>query len=300
MLALKKMILIVAAGFLPAVTVYGQYADTSITTKRFKTAAIATGITYTAALVGLNALWYSDYDQSKFHTFNDNDEWLQVDKVGHSYSSYNLTKLSYNLFNQDQNSIDTKALMYSGASSFLFLSTIEVFDGYSANWGFSWGDFAANTGGIALFVGQELLFEKQVVRLKYSYNNSPYRKYRPSVLGENTLEASFKDYNGQTYWASINLHSIYNRIQPQWLNLAVGYGAEEMIYARASSQQEINTNERFSPYRQYYLSLDIDWERIKTDKKWLRTCFKVANCIKLPFFTLVLQNSKMSYKWLYF
>lgn len=301
MSTLKKIILIITAGILPAVSVYGQKVDSVVSkNNRFRNVTLATGLTYSAALVGLNTLWYSDYDQSRFHTFNDNDEWLQVDKVGHAYSSYNLTKLSYHLFHKEKSTLKTKELLYAGSSAFFFLTTIEVFDGFSENWGFSWGDFSANTAGIALFVGQELLLERQIVRLKYSYQNSPYRKLRPNVLGENTLEASFKDYNGQTYWASVNLNGIYSKIKPKWLNLAIGYGGEKMIYANAAASLQNELASKLVPYRQYYLSLDIDWERIKTNKKWLRNCFKVANCIKFPLPTLELENSKVSYQWLYF
>ena len=43
-----------------------------------------------AALVGLNELWYADFERSKFHTINDNNEWLQMDKLGHVFTSYQL------------------------------------------------------------------------------------------------------------------------------------------------------------------------------------------------------------------
>jgi hypothetical protein len=39
---------------------------------------------YTASLTILYQTWYKDYPQSEFHWFDDNDEWLQVDKIGHA------------------------------------------------------------------------------------------------------------------------------------------------------------------------------------------------------------------------
>ncbi len=39
-------------------------------------------------MVGLYSAWYSNYPQTNFHFFNDNNEWKQVDKVGHAYSAY--------------------------------------------------------------------------------------------------------------------------------------------------------------------------------------------------------------------
>ena len=93
---------------------------------------------------------------------------VQIAKVGHTYSAYNLTKLSYSLYTNSSEAYQKKAILYSAASSFLFLSTIEVFDGYSTKWGFSWGDMIANAAGIALYAGQEYYLRHQVLRLKYS------------------------------------------------------------------------------------------------------------------------------------
>ena len=155
---------------------------------------------------------------------------------------------------------------------------------------------AANTIGSGLFLGQQLLFEKQVLQIKYSYHSTEYRKLRPNTLGENDVQGAFKDYNGQTYWASLNLNGVYKKIQPKWLNVAFGYGGEGMVFANNAA-----TFEGIQNYRQYYLSLDIDFERIETNKKWLKTIFKVANCIKVPAPTVELNSDGSStFHWLYF
>ena len=56
--------------------------------KRVRIVAAVNVVGYSAAMVGLYAAWYSDYERTEFHTFNDWKEWLQVDKVGHLYSAY--------------------------------------------------------------------------------------------------------------------------------------------------------------------------------------------------------------------
>ena len=56
--------------------------------KRKKTLVISEVSLYVASLVALNELWYADYPRSSFHFINDNDEWLQMDKLGHLSSSY--------------------------------------------------------------------------------------------------------------------------------------------------------------------------------------------------------------------
>lgn len=52
---------------------------------RKKTVYIAEASAIGAGLIGLNQMWYADYPQSKFHFYNDNSEWMQMDKVGHFY-----------------------------------------------------------------------------------------------------------------------------------------------------------------------------------------------------------------------
>jgi len=69
---------------------------------------------------------------------------------------------------------------------------------------------------------------------------------------------------------------------PKWLNIAFGYGAEGMLYG------ESNPNNQFTqdPYRQFYLSLDVDLTKIKTTSKFLKTLFSTINFIKIPAPTL--------------
>lgn len=280
---LQKYILFLTAGILPAVSIYGQndtlnQPDQRREAEKVKKIAIGTSLVYATGLIGLNSLWYSNVEQSKLHSFNDNNEWLQIDKVGHGYSAYTLTKLSYHIYPSNYSS--KKRILYSGASSFAFLTTIEIFDGFSEEWGFSWGDFIANTSGIGLFTAQELLFNKQIAQLKYSYHNTEYSDLRPNTLGENTLQKAFKDYNGQTYWLSLNLNSIHQHFPLEWLNIAFGYGGTNMIFA--PNEPAIIGNRLFTPQREFYLSLDVDWSKVKTQNEYVRWLLRIANCIKIP------------------
>src|SRR5579872_7157723 len=47
----------------------------------------------TLATIGLNYLWYKKFAHGKFHYFNDNNEWLNVDKVGHAATAYNIAAI---------------------------------------------------------------------------------------------------------------------------------------------------------------------------------------------------------------
>lgn len=181
-------------------------------------------------------------------------------------------------------------------------------DGFSDKWGFSVPDVAMNTAGIALFVGQEYLWEEQRLIMKVSSQRVDYPDARiysrdgaefvthqeraDNLYGTTFAQRYLKDYNGQTLWLSANIHSFLpNRKTskfPEWLNVAVGYGAENMYagYGYAFSDDDGNNyvadRTLYPRYNQGYLSLDIDFTRIPTKKRWLQTVFGVINFIKVP------------------
>jgi len=112
-------------------------------------------IGYSVAMIGLYSAWYRNYPQSNFHSFNDLKEWNQVDKIGHAYSAYAESKASMELWRWT--GIDRKKRIWLGGMSGAFYQTvIEVLDGFSAEWGWSWADFGANFFGSGLLVAQEL------------------------------------------------------------------------------------------------------------------------------------------------
>ena len=259
---------------------------------------------YAGSMSGLYFLWYAGYDQSSFHFYNDNAEWLQMDKVGHTTSAYHVGLIGYEalrLAGLDEK----KSILYGAPLGFVFLSTVEIFDGLSAGWGFSWGDMAANAIGTGLFMGQQALWHEQRISMKYSYHNTQFPQYRPDLLGSNLPEKMLKDYNGQTIWLSFNLKSLFMNKEsnfPSWINIALGYSAEGMTGGFYNVEQY---NGQSIPYytrtRQFVLSPDIDLTRIPTDNKFLKTTLKVLSFIKIPMPALMLDSQgNFSAYWLYF
>ena len=59
---------------------------------------VAEATLYAGSMITLNSMWYKNYPKSKFHFFNDNHEWLQMDKIGHSTTAYHTGRLGYELF----------------------------------------------------------------------------------------------------------------------------------------------------------------------------------------------------------
>jgi hypothetical protein len=256
----------------------------SLNRPRLNTIVLSEASIGAITLLGLNQLWYADFERSKFHTINDNSAWLQMDKLGHVFTSYQLGKYGSHLLNWSGVS-ERDQLFYGATLGFSFLTAVEVLDGYSKEWGFSWGDILANGSGTGLYIGQELLWKEQRIALKYSFHQTKYAKQRPDKLGETYLEQTLKDYNGQTYWLSANLHSFFKESKiPKWLNVAVGYGAEGMLTGTKDvDNQVLTSNER---YRQYYLSFDLNLSKVSTNSKLLRSILDVFNMIKIPFPTL--------------
>ncbi len=252
---------------------------------------------YAGSMTGLYYLWYASYDQSPFHLHNDNNNWLQMDKAGHAASAYYVGALGYEtlrLAGWDEK----KSLIYGGPLGLAFLTTVELFDGLSTGWGFSWGDMAANAVGTALFMGQQALWHEQRISMKYSYHNTQFPQYNPNLLGSNLPERMLKDYNGQTIWVSFNIKSLFLDKEskfPSWINLALGYSGNGMTHST------YNPTPEFIRTRQFVLSPDIDLTRIPVKNKFLKTTLKVLNIIKIPMPAIMLDSQgDFSAYWLYF
>lgn len=207
-----------------------------------------------------------------------------MDKSGHILSAYSLSLIGIHLMKQTGMD-EKKAAWIGGLYGPVFLSGIEILDGFSEKWGFSIPDMAANVAGSALAVSQELLFGRQVARIKYSYHESGIAKYRPDALGKNLPERMLKDYNGQTHWLSVNLDELSRRRElfPAWLNISLGYSANGLI-GGYSNPEVINGQElpHFDRYSQIYLAPDIDLSKIRTRSTILNYLLRSLNFLKVP------------------
>ncbi len=263
--------------------------------KRRNILLISEASAYTVALVGLNQLWYADYPKSSFHFINDNEEWLQMDKMGHMSASYYTGVAGIKAYEWAGFS-RKNAIWYGGMTGSIFLTVIEVLDGTSEQWGASSGDLIANTTGSLLAIGQALKWNEQRIQLKYSYSPSNISAKNPEQLGSNHLERVLKDYNGQTYWLTLNLKSllqIENSDFPSWLSLALGYGADEMV----NPYHEEGNAER---YRQFLMSFDVDLNKIKTKNKTLNSVLHTFGFLKFPTPAIQYTNGNIFFHPIYY
>lgn len=257
----------------------------TLNNKRQKAVFVSEAAFSAISLVGLNQLWYADYPKSNFHFVNDNQEWLQMDKAGHVFSSYHLGRLGSEMLQWSGGS-PKKQLIYGAGLGFTFLTAVEVLDGFSSEWGASTGDVIANATGTALYISQELLWKEQRITPKFSFHATRFANYRPEVLGRSFSEQILKDYNGQTYWLSANLKSFFKGSKiPKILNIAIGYGADGMLVGKGENSV-INLDVNQPKSRQFYLSLDLDLTKIETKSHFLKTFFSVFSVLKIPAPTL--------------
>jgi len=287
---------------------------------RFWGISAFTTVAYTGTVIGLNELWYKDFDRSKFHTFNDWGEWLQMDKMGHAFTAYFECSFTYD-FARWTGMKHRPAVWTSAALATLFQTTVEIFDGYSDAWGFSTSDMAFNTLGVGFFVGQELLWQEQRMLLKVSNRYPNYDRLIASgnvsasqiqdraneLYGGNFASRLLKDYNGQTIWLSMSPKSFFPKSKwPSILNVAIGYGTENVFGARSNTWTIDEEGLALSAIdyprqRQFFLSLDLDLRKIKTKKPIWRFLLRGINVFKIPSPTLEWNVGQgMKFRPLYF
>lgn len=275
----------------------------SIHKTRLVVSSAFSATTYSAFSYGLYNVWYKQYDQEKFHFFDDIGEWRHVDKLGHMYTAYVQGVLCYEGAKwtglSENESIVTGVLLGS-----LFQSTIEVMDGFSSKWGFSLADMGMNLAGSGVFASQQLFWGEQRINLKVSnfpksYSEMPLysvdglsisslQKRADNLYGSSYAERFLKDYNSQVNWASINIHSFFpDSSFPEWLNIAVGYGAGNLYGGYENKWSENNSvfvlsESEFPRYSSIYISPDINFSKINTKSYFANTLLDILNIFKAP------------------
>ena len=291
-------------------------------------AAIVTGVLYS-----FYKSWYAGSETGGFHFYNDNKEWLMMDKFGHANSCYDFANLGFEALSMT--GMDEKhSILYGAPLGITIMTFVEIFDGLSSNWGFSWGDMTANILGTGLFVGQQALWHEQRIALKYSYHSSGCSKYdvsnpltmeRDYIMGNDWLDKFYEDYSGITVWVACDVKSLFMNEHsgyPSWLGWALGIGAEGMTgeynnyrpngkagtdgnwgrgwEATPGSEPVYMPNE--ARQRRLFLAPDIDISRIPCRNKTLKHVLRVLSAVKIPTPTLEYRpgEDRLCWHWFYF
>jgi hypothetical protein len=330
---LKSLLIIVVIYFVAGINLNAQNhstnfnsiltpADTFNSTRFYSIAGIGTGA-YLISSAGLYNAWYKNYAQTGFHTFNDWGEWEFQDKLGHFTTAWFNGYLIHSMMRWTGLN-QKKSLLAGIIVPTVFLTTIEIMDGFSEKWGFSTTDIGANLLGVSAFALQQYYWNEQKILFKFSTfptridpeiqvmgagGTTTLKKRYDDLYGKDFLARLLKDYNGQTTWVSFSLKSITGGLNiPDWLNIAVGYSGENIFGGFDNSWVDNNikyeiTDPSLQRYHQFLISPDINWEKINTNSPFLKSLFKLINIVKIPAPAIELndlEGIRFHLYWLYF
>ncbi|HSJ67876.1 MAG TPA: DUF2279 domain-containing protein, partial [Anditalea sp.] len=181
--------------------------------------SIGFAVGYTASLVLLNKAWYSQDTRSSFHFHDDLHYWNQMDKAGHFYTAFHQSRAGIDALRW-AGVKEKKAIWIGGMMGVVLQTPIELFDGFSSEYGASVSDFAANTLGSAGVIAQELTWGEIRIMPKFSFRPTPYDPNRLEMFGNSLPEQILQDYNGQSYWLSVDVAAFLKKDSrfPKWLN----------------------------------------------------------------------------------
>lgn len=255
---------------------------------------------WAGSMIALQTVWYANGSSGTFQFYDDSKNWLQMDKAGHVYTAYQLNRLTKDLYRWS--GVDQKKATWIGFGVSLgYQTTLEVLDGFSDEWGWSWADFGSNVLGASMYSAQELIWEEQRILPKFSYSPSPFAALRPEVLGSTFSESLLKDYNGQTYWLSVSPGRFFPESKiPKWACFSIGYSAHEKLVGSESTYYDALSNTTYSEQREFLFSLDIDFSALPIKRPWLRTLVKQFNYLKVPFPTLLYRDGNLMARPFYF
>ena len=247
-------------------------------------------LVYVVLVAALAQAWYADQMVQPFHFFNDWPEWKQLDKFAHAAWSFHVCGVAWRLLRWGGLK---QALSLGTITGFIIVSSIEVMDGFSIGYGASLFDLLANAFGATLFFAQIRWWSHIKIFPKYSFHLTSFAVLRPSLLGDGFLQEALKDYNGQTLWYSWTPE---RKWWPSFLSLAIGFGAEGMIYGRDAE----NAAHGYTPYRKFYLSLDLNPNYFNSLKAGWRAVLFPLTIVKCPAPAIEISTHGVRFHWIYF
>jgi Predicted periplasmic lipoprotein (DUF2279) len=232
----------------------------------------------------LKQAWWKDNGQT-FH-FDRGRDWKYasgLDKMAHFTGGLIVSDAYFDACKGLKLSEKQAAWWGFGVGTFVQV-LIEYKDGFSANYGFSYGDILAGSiGALQPLLRQKSAFFRNT-DFKFSYWQRSARYFEHRGLKITPFHTD--DYLNQTYWMSTSLRYLtgnrYEKI-PDWLNLALGWGNE------AESWDTNPNNPGTGAKPEFYLALDVNLLKLIKPKRkfWIQT-LKRINYLKFPMPTLQL------------
>jgi len=250
----------------------GASDSSEINKKKIIVIGGATALFFTYGYVIQNNVWWKG-EKAEFH-FNNSKDYkyaLNADKLGHFYFGYLTTNLYSDLF-QWAGVKRERSLLYGGIIAFTFHTFTEIRDGFSAEYGFSWGDLAADFLGAAYPSLQEYYPVLKPFNFKISFY--PSEKYKSGAYS-NIMD----DYESTYHWLSIDINKLLRKNSklyfPNFINLTIGHSVNNLDGMGGGNHE-------------LYIGLDWNFEALpgdyplwKTIKKWLNYYHFPAPAVKV-------------------
>ena len=215
----------------------------------------------------LGNLWWKG-EKSEFH-FTWQDDWvyaLGADKFGHFYTPYVGTDL-YRQGLEWTGLSRTSSLWWAAGLASGYTIYVEIRDGFSEEWGFSWGDFIANSLGVGWRVAEYYEPWLENVRWKISYDAS-------DAFKEGAYSTIVDDYESTYHWASLNVNDMlpaqWRSLWPDWINIGLGHSVKDV---RAHDG---------TGYHELYIGLDWNTEGLPGEGSFWDWLKRTINYYHLP------------------
>ena len=237
--------------------------------------------------------WWSENGGS-FHVVEDIEYARGLDKCGHFFSGFVTSTVCSDLL-MEAGASQQMATLAGAGMGLVYMTYVEVMDGFASNWGFSPSDAIANTAGVAFFVAQSYAPVLQ--------NFTPRWSYIPtSLTGDADINIRPKtfidDYNGTTFWLACNVNNLLptsvEGYWPDWLMVSVGYGIRNYAINDAQGQPAGVT-------RRFLIGLDYDWVKILPESSigFVNYLRQFLNYVRLPGPTLEVGDQGTSFGLVY-
>ncbi len=239
--------------------------DSVNTNKLLLVSGISAG-TFVYAYGVQNNMWWKG-EPAKFHT-NWQKDWtyaLGSDKLGHFFFGSLVSTIYKNAFRWI-GFTPQHSYLYAGLFTLSYQTFLEIRDGFSKQYGFSWGDFAANSFGAMYPYLQNNYPALENFNLKISYF--------PSNRFKNDSNAYIMDdYESTYHWLSIDIDKLlppeWRKYFPSFINIAIGHSVNGLDNLPQANHE-------------FYIGLDWDLTSIQTKSDFLNSLFEILGKYHLP------------------
>ncbi|MGE5479786.1 MAG: DUF2279 domain-containing protein [Chloroflexota bacterium] len=263
------------------------------------TGGVYTGIFLLQHFLQQNTIWK---EVGPFHTYEDAEFTLWLDKPGHFFGTYLPCYVMQEALFTSGLSYDASAI-WGGVLGLAYNSYVEILDGYSIGFGFSPSDFYADIAGATFFVAQHFSPFLQNFTPKFQY-------IKPSWHGEldrYPSDAFIDNYSAQTFWMSVNVYNLLptgmKKYWVPWLDLSVGYAVYSLCNPRldrpCTCQSEKQTG---ATYGNPKLLISLDWnlqQMFPNADGFLGWLIQSANYFKLPSPVLEIGTKDVKFSFIY-